>query len=167
MQARLEGMRALGMSQTAIRRALGLSERDAVAAGVIAPRGMQTGNARPRPAALGRRGESAGALKDGAGAAPARGPRMADVVEAVARAAGLEAAALLGRVRDRRHARIRQLVMYLLRELCPGASLPAIGYLLGRDHTTVLYGCRKAAALLARDATFRALHDRARRELAR
>ncbi len=49
--------------------------------------------------------------------------------------------------------------MYLVRELCAGASLPAIGHFLGRDHTTVLYGCRRAEVLLARDAGVRSWRD--------
>jgi chromosomal replication initiator protein len=155
LQARLETMRAGGMSETGIRRALGLSAGEAVAAGVIAP-GI--------------------ALRDAPGTAPdlgpgaMRGPRMADVLGAVARVAGLTPEQVLGtdpgRRCARRHARPRHLVMYLLRALCAGASLPTIGHFLGRDHTTVLYGCRKAEALIARDAEFRALHDRTRRALA-
>ncbi len=55
--------------------------------------------------------------------------------------------------------------MYLLRRLCAGASLPTIGYFLGRDHTTVLYGIRRAEARLACDPEFCALHDRVCRSL--
>ncbi len=61
--------------------------------------------------------------------------------------------------------RARQLVMYLIRELCPRTSLPAIGFMLNRDHTTVLYGCHRAAALLRCDRAFREAYLRTRRAL--
>ncbi len=45
--------------------------------------------------------------------------------------------------------------MYLARELT-GESLPAIGRQFGgRDHTTVLHACRRAAARIASDETSR------------
>ena len=45
----------------------------------------------------------------------------------------------------------RQIAMYLARELT-GESLPAIGrHFGGRDHTTVLYACRRTAARIADD----------------
>lgn len=56
--------------------------------------------------------------------------------------------------------------MYLLRELCAGASYPTIGFFLKRDHTTVIYGVRRIAQELERNAALRALHERLRRELA-
>ena len=91
---------------------------------------------------------------------------MMDVVEAVARAGGVRPKDLIGRGQTRPLTRARQLAMHLLHEIHPGVSLHAIGYLLDRDHTTVLYGCRRAEALLARDGAFRELYERARRELA-
>ena len=94
------------------------------------------------------------------------GPTMMEVVEAVARASGLDRKDLFGCRRTRRLARARQLAMFLVRDLCPGASLHAIGHLLNRDHTTVLYGCRRAASLLERDEVFRQRREEARRYLA-
>ena len=91
---------------------------------------------------------------------------MVDVVAAVARAGGLRPKDLIGRGQTRALTRARQLAMHLLHEIHPGVSLHAIGYLLDRDHTTVLYGCRRAEALLARGGAFRELYERARRELA-
>ncbi len=96
----------------------------------------------------------------------AAGARMMDVVDAAARAGGVRPKDLIGRGQTRPLARARQLAMHLLREIHPGVSLHAVGYLLDRDHTTVLYGCRRAEALLARDRAFRELYERARRELA-
>ena len=91
---------------------------------------------------------------------------MSSVLAAVAEASGTGAAHLLGPGQSRALARPRQLTMYLLRQHCVGASLPAIGHFMGRDHTTVLYGCRRAAELLARDTGFRELHERALSRLA-
>jgi len=89
------------------------------------------------------------------------GPAMISVLTAVAQAANIPAAHLLGPSQQRDLVRPRQLVMYLVREMCEGATLPAIGHLFGRDHTTVLYGCRRAKDLLARDAGVRSWRDRA------
>ncbi len=147
INARLEAMRANGMSATAIRRALGLSEMQAVACGLVVP-----ASARPASSRLGA-GEAAGA-------------NMMDVVVAVAHAGGLRPKDLVGRGQTRALARARQLAMHLLHEIHPGVSMHAIGYLLDRDHTTVLYGCRRAEALLARGGAFRERYQRARRELA-
>jgi chromosomal replication initiator protein len=47
--------------------------------------------------------------------------------------------------------------MYLARELT-GATLPAIGQSFGgRNHTTVMYACRKAGERLAEDPAAQAL----------
>ncbi|MCH8810047.1 MAG: hypothetical protein IH993_09495 [Proteobacteria bacterium] len=160
INARLEAMRASGMSATAIRRALGLSEMRAVACGLMVP-----ASARPASSRLGA-GDAPGRTGARGGGADAAGACMMDVVEAVARAGGVRPKDLIGRGQTRPLTRARQLAMHLLRESHPGVSLHAIGVLLDRDHTTVLYGCRRAAALLARDGAFRELYERARRELA-
>jgi chromosomal replication initiator protein len=68
---------------------------------------------------------------------------------------GLTSADLLSTSRARNLAWPRQLAMYLARELT-GESLPSIGRLFGgRDHTTVLYACRRAHERLARDQAAR------------
>lgn len=150
--ARVAGMRAAGMSPTAIRRALGLSAAQALACGLADP--VLAPAARPADAAAGPL-----AARDG------RGPCLEAVAEAVARTCGLPRARLFGPAQDRRSARARHLLMYLLRELCAGASFPTIGFFLNRDHTTVIYGVRRIAGELARDEALRALHARLRREL--
>lgn len=49
----------------------------------------------------------------------------------------------------------RQVAMYLIREETD-ASLPAVGEALGgRDHTTIMYGCKKIADMIERDDTLR------------
>ncbi len=165
INARLEAMRASGMSATAIRRALGLSAMKAVACGLMVPASARPASSRPascRSAA----GDAPGRTGARGGGAHAAGACMMDVVKAAARAGGVRPKDLIGRGQTRPLTRARQLAMHLLREMRPGVSLHAIGVLLDRDHTTVLYGCRRAAALLARDGAFRELYQRARRELA-
>ncbi len=161
-------MWAGGMSETAIRRALALSEHEAVACGLIWSRtAKKTGR---RPDAGARQGAGQGASGSRSGhprdkGSTAAGPALAEVLKAVSRASGLTQEVLRGLGQARRLARVRQLVMYLQRELCPGTSLTAIGLFLGRDHSTILYGCRRAAARLDRDPAFRRLYEAARREL--
>jgi hypothetical protein len=149
-EARIAVMRMGGMSTRAIRRALGLSQAAATAAGLL-----ESGPSAPAPA-------------PGGGATTARGPgspRMAEVLDAVSRGFGVDRKSLIAPDQRRRAVRARQMVMCLVRELCPGVSLQAIGLLLDRDHTTVHYGCRRAAALLRRDRAFREAYLRIRRAL--
>jgi chromosomal replication initiator protein len=71
---------------------------------------------------------------------------------------------LLSSARNSRLAWARQVAMYLARRHT-GASLPAIGERFGgRNHTTVMYACRKAGERLAADPAAQALvHDLERR----
>jgi chromosomal replication initiator protein len=71
---------------------------------------------------------------------------------------------LLSTARGGRVAWARQVAMYLARRHT-GASLPAIGQGFGgRNHTTVMYACRKAGERLAADPAAQALvHDLERR----
>src|SRR4029077_7910972 len=57
--------------------------------------------------------------------------------------------------RRRRHARVRQIAMFLARELTP-LSLPAIGREFGRDHTTVLHACDVIGRQMTGDLGFAA-----------
>lgn len=149
-EARIAVMRAGGMSTLAIRRALGLSEATASAAGLV-ELGPWLAPTAPSREASSTRGPG--------------GPDMTEVLEAVARGCGIDRHSLVASGQRQPVVRARQLVIYLIRELCPGTSLQAIGFLLDRDHTTVLYGCRRAAALLGRDRAFREAYLRARRAL--
>jgi chromosomal replication initiator protein len=64
---------------------------------------------------------------------------------------------LVSAARTGRVAWARQVAMYLARQHT-GASLPAIGAQFGgRNHTTVIYACRKASERLAADPTAQAL----------
>jgi chromosomal replication initiator protein len=76
------------------------------------------------------------------------------IIDEVAIHFGVEVPALQGRSRSRAIARPRQIAMYLIREET-GESLPRIGSLFGRDHTTVLYGCDRIADLMEKDADIR------------
>jgi chromosomal replication initiator protein len=68
---------------------------------------------------------------------------------------GVSAQELLSSSRSARIAWPRQLAMYLARELTD-ESLPAIGrHFGGRDHTTVMYACRRASARIDDDAAVR------------
>ncbi len=152
-------MRARGMSNTGIRRALGLSEREAVEAGVI-PRRVEPN----REAKIVASDAVDGCGDDGSGGR-SNGLLLAEVLAAVARAGNVSGDEIAGASQGRRLTPLRQLTMYLLRELCDGASLPAIGHFLGRDHTTVHYGCRKAAGRLRNDPDFRLLYETVRASL--
>ena len=99
-----------------------------------------------------------------AGDGPA--PSVRDVQELVAETFGLTVEQLTSASRAGNVAWPRQLAMYLAREHV-AATLPAIGRAFGgRDHTTVLYACRRARQRLAGDASLaagaRALADRLR-----
>ena len=60
-------------------------------------------------------------------------------VEAVARIHDVPLAAIFSERRDRKAARARQAVMWMLR-FSKGWSYPAIGKFLNRDHTSVTFG---------------------------
>jgi chromosomal replication initiator protein len=80
------------------------------------------------------------------------------VLRAVAETYGLTLDKLLGRDRSSEVVMPRQIAMYLLREES-NCSLPQIGVALGgRDHTTVMHGCKKVTELMETD-------DRLRKEV--
>ncbi len=154
--AHIAAMRAGGMSIRAIRRALGLSEAAATAAGLLEPGRLL---AAPAPGGGATNAPGLG------GAGGPGGPRMAEVLAAVSRDSGIDCKTLIAPGQRQPVVRARQLATYLIRELCPRTSLSAIGFLLNRDHTTVLYGCHRAAALLGHDRAFREAYLRTRRAL--
>jgi chromosomal replication initiator protein len=97
--------------------------------------------------------------------APASWLRPAEVLAAVAAESGVPIDALRGRRRDREVALPRQVAMYLVRDLCQ-VSFAEVGALLGgRDHTTILHGCKAISALAARDERVRAFVGRVRHTL--
>lgn len=71
------------------------------------------------------------------------------VIDFVAERHGLTFQQMTGQQRVTCVARPRQIAMYVMREVCPHLSLPAIGRLLGgRDHTTILHGIQRIEALI-------------------
>jgi len=74
-------------------------------------------------------------------------PRVIDILCATADHFGMRKMEILSHRRHRAIVLPRQVVMYLSRELT-NRSLPEIGRLLGRDHTSVLHGVRKIASLI-------------------
>jgi chromosomal replication initiator protein len=78
---------------------------------------------------------------------------------------GLRPGDLAARRRTRKIAEARQIAMYLMRSLS-GASFPAIGTQLGgRDHSTVVHGCRAVTKRCEKDARFRSLVETLVRDL--
>jgi len=165
VRAQIGFMRARGMSNTGIRRTLGLSEREAVKAGII-PSRIEAGRKDKMPAPDTAPNDTGDDDSQGGPSGGRGGPRMVAVLAAVAQAGKVGEDEIVGAGQGRRLTPLRQLTMYLLRELCEGASLPAIGHCLTRDHTTVHHGCRKAKNLLLSDPDFRLLYDDVRASLA-
>ncbi len=84
-----------------------------------------------------------------------RSPSVGDIKTAACEHFGLTPDELLSPSRTVRVAWPRQIAMYLARELTD-ESLPAIGRQFGgRDHTTVLHACRRAASRIAEDSSSR------------
>lgn len=91
---------------------------------------------------------------------------LAEIQAAVGTHFGVSAQELLSGSRSARIAWPRQLAMYLARELTD-ESLPAIGrHFGGRDHTTVMYACRRASARIDDDAAVREAVEKLRATLA-
>lgn len=92
-------------------------------------------------------------------------PTVREIARLVARHFGLKLADLKSPQRQRSLVAARCVVMYLARQLTP-ASLSEIGdYFGGRDHTTVLHGCRRTEKLLTRDVAVRQAVADVRRSL--
>ena len=74
------------------------------------------------------------------------------VTDYVAQHYGLTFTQIISENRRWEIARPRQVAMYVMREVCPHLSYPAIGRLLGgRDHTTILHGVQRIEALMVTD----------------
>ena len=78
-----------------------------------------------------------------------------DVLSAVARYFSIDKSTLKGKKRDRTTAQARHVSMYLLREEVQ-LPLATIGRVMGgRDHTTVIHGCRRIERQLEADTRLR------------
>jgi chromosomal replication initiator protein len=81
--------------------------------------------------------------------------RLSEVLEATARVFELRPSQLRSRSRRQAVVTARAVAMYLARQLT-AKSLQQIGqYFGGRDHSTVMYGCRKAKSLVDSDPAVR------------
>jgi chromosomal replication initiation ATPase DnaA len=67
--------------------------------------------------------------------------KIREVIDLVVDITGVPHSDILSPKRDRVTARARQMVMWKAHK--EGHSLPAIGRVLGRDHTSVLHGVRQ------------------------
>mgnify|MGYP000386237191 FL=1 len=77
------------------------------------------------------------------------------IVNMVAKTFNISIDQIMDRNRSRQVALPRQIAMYLLREEAH-ISLPQIGQVLGgRDHTTIMHGCKKIAGLIEHDDRLR------------
>jgi len=86
-------------------------------------------------------------------------PSIAEIKMAACAHFGLTPEELLSPSRTPQIVWPRQVAMYLARELT-SESLPAIGRQFGgRDHTTVLYACRRAASRITKDDSARTAVD--------
>lgn len=82
-------------------------------------------------------------------------PSTEDVARAVAAVFGIRPAEMFTESRSRCFARPRQVAMWILAETMPAWSLPRIGKVFKRDHTTVMSGLKRVAMIAGRDAAFR------------
>lgn len=86
--------------------------------------------------------------------------RVADIIQDVGLHMGLSRADIVGPCRLPGLFRARAAICWLAREATP-ATLPQIGAIMGgRDHSSIVHACRRAADMRARDPAFRLLTDR-------
>ena len=82
---------------------------------------------------------------------PAEDITVSHVIEVIADSFNLDIDLIKGKKRVARINQARQLAMFLAREMTE-SSLPQIGELFGRSHTTILHGCNKIEAEIKIDA---------------
>lgn len=97
---------------------------------------------------------------------PAEQITVSHIIDVIAAAFNLESDALKGKKRVARINHARQVAMYLAREMTE-SSLPQIGDVFGRSHTTVLHGCNKIEAEIKLDALLNARVQQLRKQIAR
>jgi len=97
---------------------------------------------------------------------PVQDITVARIIEVIANASDLEVDIIKGKKRVAYINHARQLAMFLAREMTE-ASLPQIGDVFGRSHTTVLHGCNKIDEEIKRDAIFASRVQHLRNQIAR
>lgn len=87
-------------------------------------------------------------------------PTVSDIIAVCCEHYGVNRVEFISHRRNAPMVRVRQIAMYLARDLTP-QSFPTIGRIMGgRDHTTILHGCRKIQGLMAADPDLAAEVDR-------
>ena len=81
------------------------------------------------------------------------------ILDEVARVFHMTRRDLEGRRRTQHIAFARHVAMYLIRENT-GMSFPTIGYVLNRDHSTVIHGCARIRHRVLADSSFAATIER-------
>lgn len=97
---------------------------------------------------------------------PAEQITVSHIIDVIAAAFNLESDTLKGKKRVARINHARQVAMYLAREMTE-SSLPQIGDVFGRSHTTVLHGCNKIEAEIKLDALLASRVQQLRKQIAR
>ncbi|MDE2635668.1 MAG: chromosomal replication initiator protein DnaA [Chloroflexota bacterium] len=97
---------------------------------------------------------------------PAEQITVSHIIDVIAASFNLESDALKGKKRVARINHARQVAMYLAREMTE-SSLPQIGDVFGRSHTTVLHGCNKIEAEMKLDELLASRVKHLRKQIAR
>ena len=97
---------------------------------------------------------------------PAEQITVSHIIDVIAASFNLESDVLKGKKRVARINHARQVAMYLAREMTE-SSLPQIGDVFGRSHTTVLHGCNKIEAEMELDALLASRVQQLRKQIAR
>jgi len=87
------------------------------------------------------------------------------VINVISQLIGVEPYQLMERCRKHKISHPRQVAMMIIRDECPGLSLPAIARAFGMDHNTVFNGIRRARGYVAEGGEYEKLHQQARRIL--
>lgn len=91
-------------------------------------------------------------------------PLVTAIMAAVARRAACKVEDLRGPRRSAVYARPRFIAYLLISELVPRMSLPQIGKAMDRDHTTIMYGIKRAKAYIADSDAWRAFYEEVKGE---
>lgn len=91
---------------------------------------------------------------------------VSHIIDVIAAAFNLDNDTLKGKRRVARVNQARQVAMFLAREMTE-SSLPQIGDVFGRSHTTVLHGCNKIEAEIELDAVLASRVTQLRKQIAR
>ena len=97
---------------------------------------------------------------------PAEQITVSHIIDVIAAAFNLDSETLKGKKRVARVNHARQVAMFLAREMTE-SSLPQIGDVFGRSHTTVLHGCNKIEAEIKLDALLASRVQQLRNQITR